>query len=384
MTRLISGRGHPSLAFELWPEADRTAWSVAIQTKGFMRRGGKGAEWRPAPRKTAIGVYGRWLAWLAAEEPGAYGELPAERLNPIRVERYAQLLLTGCASVTAASYIGVMCMAVIAMFPEKEWDWLRTMQKGLRRNAAPVREKQFANAGDLFQLGIGLMEDAEALMSNDNRAASPSRQQLAAARQYRDGLMIALLAARPLRIANFVAMVIGIHVVQTPTQTTIRFAKHETKTHRALHQAWPDDLLPALARYLKDVRPRLIAGPAPGGNEQYVGAGPGARLWVGQGGTALSPAGLNKMLGRRTELAFGYAMTAHRFRDSVATTITNQDPTKLRYAADILGHARVATTERSYVARDDGQALASHHDRIRSMRLAFKRRAVSRPGDEFA
>jgi hypothetical protein len=62
------------------------------------------------------------------------------------------------------------------------------------------------------------------------------------------------------------------------------------------------------------------------------------------------------------------AMTAHRFRDSVATSIANEDPTKVRYAAQMLGHKRTTTTERHYIARDNATALVAHHDRIKSIR----------------
>ncbi len=111
----------------------------------------------------------------------------------------------------------------------------------------------------------------------------------------------------------------------------------------------------------------LIAAPPTGGNARRPGE-PGARLWVGQGGTALSPGGLNLALARHTERALGHPMTAHRLRDSVATSIANEDPTKLRYAAQMLGHKRTTTTERHYIAQDNATALAAHHDRIKSMR----------------
>jgi hypothetical protein len=43
-------------------------------------------------------------------------------------------------------------MAVIAMFPSEDWDWLRNIQKKLRRGATPIREKRLAHVDELFQL----------------------------------------------------------------------------------------------------------------------------------------------------------------------------------------------------------------------------------------
>jgi len=120
-------------------------------------------------------------------------------------------------------------------------------------------------------------------------------------------------------------------------------------------RTWPDTLLPALARYLEQVRPMLISATPTGGNVRRPGE-PGARLWVGQGGTVFSPGGLNLALERHTKCALGYAMTAHWFRDSVATSIANEDPTKLRYAANMLGHKRMCTTERHYIAQNNAKA----------------------------
>ena len=71
-----------------------------------------------------------------------------------------------------------------------------------------------------------------------------------------------------------------------------------------------------------------------------------------------SPGGLNRALERHTERTLGHAMTAHRFRDSVATSIANDDPTKVRYAAQMLGHKRTTTTERHYITQDNARALA--------------------------
>jgi integrase len=188
-----------------------------------------------------------------------------------------------------------------------------------------------------------------------------------AARDYRDGLLIAFLAYRPLRVANLLQMNIGTHLKLSGDRATVDFGKLETKTERALNFTWPQTLKPALDRYVDEIRPILISANIP-----YRSA-PAARpaicsLWLGQGGTALSAAGLYKAILRHTRPRFGKHLVAQRFRDCVASTIANENPDQVRYAAHLLGHTGPRTTERNYIARDSRLALNRHHDMIKSMR----------------
>ena len=73
---------------------------------------------------------------------------------------------------------------------------------------------------------------------------------------------------------------------------------------------------------------------------------------------------LSKAIDRHTIRRFGHAITAHLFRDVVATTVVNDDPNHTQYAAQLLGHTRLMTTERNYIAADSSTALAHYHDLI--------------------
>ena len=117
----------------------------------------------------------------------------------------------------------------------------------------------------------------------------------------------------------------------------------------------------------------LIAAPAPGNAARYTKP-LGARLWVGQGGTPLSPAGLQKALKRHTARRFGHIVNAHLFRDCLATTLANEDPNHVRYAAPLLGHTTLLTTERGYIAADSRAALSRHHDQLAAIRKTARQR----------
>jgi integrase len=372
-------RQHAALPFTQWPEGDRNAWSAALQPKGFRKKGGKGSEWRPTSRRSLIGVYGRWLKWLQTQDIDLATEAPADRLTEQSVDAYALYLDTGCASVTVHSYLGQLYMAVIAMFPIKDWSWLRAIHRDYKQRASPSRIKSFAPVDEVYQLGLDLIARSGPLLDRAKNSSMSERQFMAPARDYRDGLIIALLASRPLRIKNLAEMEIGKHLRQKGDWMTIDFMARETKTDKALHASWPEPLKAALQRYRDDVRPRLIAASPTGGNSRPAGQ-PGARLWVGQGGTWLSHAGINLALERHTRRRFGYAMTAHRFRDSVATSIANDDPTKVQIASQILGHSTIAMTERHYIVQNNEVALALHHDRIAAMRKAAKKELKRQAG----
>lgn len=366
---------HTALPQEQWPTADRRTWDAAHRAPDFLESGGHGATWRTASQRSAARAYGRWLGWLAVQGIDLDAEPPLTRITPERIRVYVTFLGEARASVTVASYAGVLCMVVRALFPAADWDWLRALQRRLKRRAAPVRNKQkrLVPAGDLRQLGLDLMARTADVLDQRCAADTPPRPRLAAARDYRDGLLIALLASRPLRVGNLLGIEIGEHLRTSGDRTTLSFKASETKHKRALHTVWPEDLGPALNRYLAEVRPMLIAAPAPGGGARHAKPA-GAWLWVGQGGTPLTPAGLQKALERHTRSRFGHVINAHLFRDCAATTLASEDPVHVRYAAALLGHRELRTTERNYISADSRVALGQHHDQLAAIRKAARQR----------
>lgn len=365
-------RLHPALPLRHWPAADRSAWEGAHRQGEFLTASGHATTWRAASQRSAQGAYGRWLGWLTTQGIDLEAEAPAARVTEDRMRAYVAFLQEGRSPVTVASYLGVLCMTLIAMFPDHDWGWLRALQAALRRRARPVRSKwpRLVPANDLLQLGLDLLGQAGAVL---DRAKAPerSRQMAAAARDYRDGLIIALLASRVPRLRNLLGIEIGTQLRQSNGSVSLHFKATETKNKRPQTMAWPEILLPALHRYLTQVRPMLIPTAAPRDPNRPLRP-PGAALWVGQGGTPLTPGGLQKALRRHTTPRFGHTINAHLFRDCAATTVANLDPVHVRHAAGLLGHRSLRTTERSYISADSGPALRQHHDLILAMRKAAR------------
>ena len=369
MSASITRSQHPALSLSEWPTGDRDAWVAALRRPDFLEDGGRGASWRPASQHSTQGAYARLLAWLLAQGVDLSADEPSARITPDRVRAYVVFLREGRSSVTVASYLGVLCMAVLAMFPNRDWRWLQAFQAQAHRRASPTRQKRdrLVPAGQLHQLGLDLIQSAGDVLDRAREPGAGLRKITAAARDYRDGLIIAFLASRPLRVKNLLQIEIGIHLRQSGGRTTLHFRSSETKERRVRDTIWPDVLEPALARYITQIRPMLIAARAPG-HVALSPRPPGAILWVAQGGTPLTPGGLQEALARHTQRRFGHAINAHLFRDCAATTLANEDPNHMHDAATLLGHTTLRTTERSYIAADSDPALHVHYDLIASMR----------------
>jgi integrase/recombinase XerD len=185
----------------------------------------------------------------------------ADRLDRDRVREYIVFLRQYLAPGTVASMVTRLHKAIRVMVPGAELDWLRAGATRLQAGATPTRDKASRLVGSecLFQAGLELMQ----------RAGEEPTVKTQALR-YRDGLMIAFLALRPVRLSNLAAIQLGQHLIDDFEIVHVRFAATEMKNMRALKFSWPQLLIEALRTYLTVHRPVLLAG-------QSV-----RELWVGR------------------------------------------------------------------------------------------------------
>jgi site-specific recombinase XerD len=148
------------------------------------------------------------------------------------------------------------------------------------------------------------------------------------ATMYRDGLMLATLAARPLRRCNLGMIELGHHLVRSGTGWRLVFAGHETKTGTPLELPWPGRLEVPLERYLDRHRPVLLDGQA------------SDRLWISQGARPMTGRRIHRRVTAVTRRLFGQPINPHLFRDCFATSIAIRDPGHIRIAAILLGHSQ--------------------------------------------
>lgn len=157
-----------------------------------------------------------------------------------------------------------------------------------------------------------------------------------------DGLMIALLAHRPLRLSNFAAMTLGRHVVSQSQGYRIYFKAEEVKNRRPIETVIPSPLVADFNRYLEHHRPILLTL----GGRQHPA--PCEALWVSDVGGALDPKSIPNRIKKHTKAAFGQPLWPHLFRDCAATTIAIDDPKHARSIMSILGHSTLGTAEKHY------------------------------------
>jgi integrase/recombinase XerD len=247
--------------------------------------------------------------------------------------------------------------------PASDWTWIRAAWYRLRHDAKPVKNKaaRVVNARELFLFGIDLMKGAQ---------RGDQLSDLFRALAYRDGLIIALLAARPLRRSNFVSIRIGRHLVRRGDDYWLLFTTEETKNEIELDWPFPDKLGAYLQAYQAIYRPVLLAR-----HERFGRGQPhaGDHLWVSRYGSPLTAHGMYGQIIERTKKKFGRSVNPHLFRDAVATTVAIEDPAHVMSTKSLLGHHDVRSSERYYNQARSTEASFEHQQRLKKLRAATGR-----------
>ncbi len=353
--------GRRGLPLEQWPEGDRKAWRATLEPGDPLDPGGAGADWAPATIRMIQRGYGQWLAWLQRTGGLAPDVTPTARVLPEMLARYIADLQSIVSSQTVLTYVEAIAHFCRAATPGADWAWLLRLVGRLKRRVVPARPKRhrLVPAQDLLSLGLGTMRDAAAA----SEAAVPWR----AACRYRDGLMVALLAVRPLRLRNFAAIEIGRHLSREGDRYVLRFAPAETKSRRELAFAVPEALTAPLERYVSQYRPLLCA--RAGARVQGVPGTPaGMRLWVSAQGSAMIDRSVYESVVTLTGAQFRRPVNPHLFRDCAATSIATDDPEHVHVIASLLGHTSLATSARYYDHAQSLQAVRRHQSLVLQLR----------------
>jgi integrase len=325
-----------------WPPRDRVLWKEGLEPRGLFETGGAGANWSDGSRfKTARG-YKAWLSWLAVMELLCPETEPADRVTPERVAAYVADLQIELAPYTVLCRVQELHDALRVIAPDANWNWLARIYRSLRARVRPVRDKltRLKGIDELVALG-------ERLMGNAETAAKWSARRRAV--DYRDGLVIALLAYRPIRLKNLAMMRIGRHLAKASGSWRIVFAAEDTKSHVPYEALLPSALTPRLERYLDVYRSVLMRGEQADGKKDAPPIHPALdAVWVSEVGTHLEYGALARRIFVQTRAAFGRGIGPHMFRDSAATSIALDNPKHVGDASLVLGHAGHRMTEKHY------------------------------------
>jgi len=179
----------------------------------------------------------------------------------------------------------------------------------------------------ILDFGIELMDEALALPSNGDRQRE---------REYRDGLILCFLTLWRPRRRSITALTVGRHLEFDAAGVNILLYPEDTKAKRAESFRVPDQLLPYLLRYLKEIRPVLL------GRSEHDG------LWASYRGRPLGGCRIYNIARTRTLAKFKKAMGLHDFRRAGPTFLAMDAPDKIGLVPGMLQHASPETGERYY------------------------------------
>ncbi len=327
--------------------------------------------WAPCTIERHADVYGQWLTHLLVSRPDLMSADPAARITLDNVQHYRTVLEELVAPYTVLMRLDALLQIAKGLDPTRNWRFLRSLVVALRHTASPEhnRAARLVHSERLFRLGLKLIDRAQS-MTGDRLQA-----QLARAILVRDGLMIALLAARPLRLGNFTGLEIGRTFIPHGQAIRIDIPYVETKTRRAIEFEVPESLVSTFRDYLSVHRNVLRR------------SNPTPRLWITYRGGWISQQGLYTMITNRTRAAFDRAVNPHMFRHAAATSLAIDDPDNIHIATTLLGHTTLVTTLKHYNLASTFTASRVYQKHLRSLRGTVpgerrpRRRLTTRPTD---
>ena len=241
------------LPFGAWPQEMRRRWEAAFAKGDFLDDGGPGAHLQPTSRAALRSSCGRFLRYLNLE---SYRELdaaaPEGHINPKVLTAYVEYRRASCSDRTVAIELHHLRLALRLIFPQVDWAWLLNATKRIARQAKPRRAKHHLVTSErLYVLGLELMDAAVDAAEGFVTVAKTC------AFDYRDGLIIALLAVIPLRRRTLTALRLKVHLVRSGNLWALDIPAADTKTAEPIEFVLSAKLSARIDLYLVKFRDRI-------------------------------------------------------------------------------------------------------------------------------
>ena len=342
-----------------WPEPDQTLFKNSLVKGDPFSDEGLRADHREISNHKVAKGYGRYLTFLKRHHPEVFDGPVEGRITHDLVKLFVENLISvGNRKNTILDRLQELHSIAVIVAPTRSFRFLKDFEARIRARMSDKEkpEQRFVTADELLTLGFTLMDKATSLSTPRLRAID-----------FRDGLIIALLALRPMRRKNFAALKLEYNIVKRNGIWRIKLHPDETKTHVHSDVEWPSDLVQALDIYLEVYRPVLIA--KKGRWQKPIDDA----LWVSSNGSPLTEMAFYQQVTKRTEDHLGKPINPHQFRHIAASTMAMEKPVHVRASASILGHSSFQTTEDYYIQAQQAQAHETYVSVMAQTRKDLKR-----------
>jgi integrase/recombinase XerD len=248
----MSSASKQQLPFREWPNDDRHRWEAVFKPGDLFDDTNRGAHLAPSTREALRVSYARYLRFIAEHHHGLLERPPEVRLNRELIAEYVSRLRRTNQESSVVTTLRHLRLALRLICPDVDWAWLLTITKRIAA-AAPRRARKHPTVTSerLYLLGIELIDRAVVTGCKDGEISK------LAAMEYRDGLLIALLALFLPRRRTVTAIQIGKQLVRAGELWALEIPPEDTKNKQALDFSISADMSRRIDVFLQDFRVHL-------------------------------------------------------------------------------------------------------------------------------
>jgi integrase len=337
-----------------WPERERIALEKSL-TRGGLFDTSEAVGWSPDTLNRRIRSYGTFLFFArgrgelddcATSTARASGRLLAEFIDDLK----ERVTLT-----TVAITLAGMAAILRIIDPGRDRTEVEAAARYYERIAEPSPDKHkivSIGASELFHAGIARFRRCEKDATSNSIAAVTCE----------DGLMMIMLACKPIRLRNVHGSRVGVHIVKNSLGIyEWRFSRSETKNRERVQAELAPSATPFIDRWLQEIRPFLL-----GRNDHDA-------MWVTTRGNPMSRSTVYWRFCNATEQELGVRINPHAVRHIAGTSIAISMPDSVRMIPFVLDND-YRTAQKHYNLAE--QLCASFHclqKLERRRQLAFTR-----------
>ena len=345
------------MPIHLWAPLDQKRWHDGTDPVPSRRRQRHADILSPRSIEAAAQSYGRFCQILEENSLLEPEIGPSERVTYEHVALFVEeLRLAGNSDNTIKTRLMTLASAMHILAPGENFYWItRPAGIPLDELLKQIPKEIFVpSSKTLFEWGLELMTTRPLPVMGFKR--------LETCRDYRNGLIIALLACRAPRLGSLAQMKLEKNLYKSKGEYWVRLESMIVKNRRELHYSLPAALTPYIDRYLAEIRP-LLLDPASTN-----------AVWGNGDGGVYTYRAIGTMIFRKSAEKFRQTFGAHRFRHSFASTLATLDPRNPGVAAAVLGISEAVLNEHYRRGRQADAALKTQAhlqaERVRTKPIA--------------